>query len=99
MLREQAAHLAHIYAEAKKRGAGRIEAGAEAEAAWTEHASSQAILRRKFFEECTPGYLNNEGQLKANAARNAPYGGGPAAFIQIMRDWRMAGDLGGLELS
>jgi cyclohexanone monooxygenase len=99
MLREQAAHIAYVYAEAMKRGATRIEASAEAEASWTEHASSQAILRRKFFEECTPGYLNNEGQLKANAARNAPYGAGPAAYIRIMSDWREKGDLAGLELS
>ena len=99
MLREQAVHLAYIYAEARKRGASRVEASVEAENAWTEHAVSRAILRRKFFEECTPGYMNNEGQLKANAARNAPYGGGPAAYFQILDDWRSTGELEGMELS
>ena len=51
-----------------------------------------------FLEECTPGYYNNEGQLSERAAQNGFYGGGSVAFFKILREWRAAGELAGLEL-
>ena len=55
-------------------------------------------LGRKFLEECTPGYYNNEGRLSERAAQNGFSGGASIAFFQILRDWRAAGALAGLEL-
>jgi len=50
--------------------------------------------------ECTPGYYNNEGvQAGPNAIRNAGFGGGTLAFIDILRDWRKGDDLSGLEVT
>jgi len=96
MLRELARHAAYIVAEAEARGAAVVDVDPEAEAEWVAHAESKAILRKRFFEECTPGYYNDEGQVRANA-RNAPYGAGPGAFIRVLEAWREAGGLAGLK--
>ncbi len=44
------------------------------------------------------GYYNNEGTASETAGRNASYGGGSPAFLNILEDWRAKGDLEGLEL-
>ena len=98
MLNEQARHIAYIVAESTRRGASRVEVSEAAERAWVETVIASAVERAKFAEECTPGYYNNEGQPSALAARNAPYGKGPIAFVKILEDWRAAGSLEGLEL-
>jgi cyclohexanone monooxygenase len=99
MLDEQSRHAAYIIAEARERQATRVEVTAEAEAAWVQTVLDSAIFRAKFQEECTPGYYNNEGKPSPLAVRNGFFGGGPIRFVQIIEDWRAAGDLAGLELT
>ena len=98
MLNAQARHAAWIIGEAVQRQAQAVEATLEAEEAWVQTIIDSALMRQKFQEECTPGYYNNEGKPSALAARNGPYGKGSIAFIQLMEDWRAAGDLEGLDL-
>jgi len=98
MIDEQSRHLAYILAQAGERQATLIEATPEAEAEWVQAILNTAILRQKFFEECTPGYYNNEGQPSPAAVRNGSYGGGPIAFVKILEAWREEGGLKGLEL-
>jgi hypothetical protein len=62
------------------------------------HCEGKAILRKRFFEDCTPGYYNDEGVVRTNP-RNEPYGAGPAAFIKVLEDWRAEGRLRGLKLA
>jgi cyclohexanone monooxygenase len=57
-----------------------------------------ARLGQSFLEECTPGYYNNEGKPGERSGQNGFYGGGSVAFFQLLRDWRNAGELRGLEL-
>jgi cyclohexanone monooxygenase len=99
MIDEQSRHLAYILKEAGQRQATLIEATPDAEAAWVQEIMNTAILRQKFFEECTPGYYNNEGQPSPAAVRNSSYGGGPIAFVKILEAWREEGGLKGLELA
>ncbi len=99
MIDEQSRHLAYILAQAGERQATLIEAAPEAEAEWVQAILNTAILRQKFFEECTPGYYNNEGQPSPAAVRNGSYGGGPIAFVKILEAWREEGGLKGLELA
>ena len=99
MIDEQSRHLAYILKEAGQRQATLIEATPDAEAAWVQEIMNTAILRQKFFEECTPGYYNNEGQPSPAAVRNGSYGGGPIAFVKILEAWREEGGLKGLELA
>ncbi len=99
MIDEQSRHLAYILKQAGERQATVIEAEPEAEAEWVQAIMNTAIMRQKFFEECTPGYYNNEGQPSPAAVRNGSYGGGPIAFVKILEAWRAEGGLQGLELA
>ena len=54
--------------------------------------------RHTFLAECTPGYYNNEGRISDADARAAPYGAGQVEFIELLKAWREAGDMAGLEL-
>ena len=59
-----------------------------------------AMMTKDFFEACTPGYYNNEGHVSSTGGLlSAAYGGGSEAFFAIIRGWRDAGDLAGIELS
>jgi hypothetical protein len=98
MLNEQGKHAAYIIRRCLDEGVTRVEASAEAEAAWIQEVIDSAIQRQKFAEECTPGYYNNEGKPSPLAARNGPYGKGSVAFIQLIKDWREEGSMKGLEL-
>jgi len=97
-LSEQSTHAAHIIAEALGRQATRVEPTEAAEQQWTSEILEAVLDRRKFQEECTPGYYNGEGQLSPLAASYASYGKGSNAFFQILSDWRSEGSLAGLTL-
>ncbi len=98
MLSEQATHAAHIVGEAVARGIRSVEADPQAERAWVQTILDQGAARAKFLESCTPGYYNNEGKVSEGLARSFPYGAGPIAFINLMRQWRASGDMVGLEI-
>jgi cyclohexanone monooxygenase len=98
MLNEQSKHIAHIVKACLDRQVRVMEASQAAEDGWVETIKSTAILRQKFAEECTPGYYNNEGQPSPLAVQNGPYGKGSIAFMQLLEEWRAAGDFQGLEL-
>lgn len=99
MLDELAVHIAHIVSHAQQHGIKRVEATSEAEQDWTrtivDKGMNGAVLGG---ETCTPGYYNNEGKPNPLAAQAAPYGEGPIAFFEILRQWRAAGDFSGLQL-
>lgn len=95
---EQARHFAYVIHEAKKRGIRTLEPTKEAEDAWTDVIVEGTKLRGSFFQECTPGYYNNEGQPSMFAARNATFGHGSPAFLNILKGWRAENDLKGLDL-
>lgn len=98
-LDEQAKHLAHLLHTAIDRGAMRIEASQSAEDAWVQTIIDHAQINIEFLASCTPGYMNAEGQIRAEGAkRNGGYGDGPAAFFTLLEDWRNEGSLSGLEL-
>ena len=97
-LDEQSRHIAYVVSIAKDRGIRTIEVSQEAEDAWVETVIRKAQLRRKFFEECTPGYYNNEGKPGERSGQNGFYGGGSEEYFRLLREWRAGGDLPGLEL-
>ena len=97
-LAEQSQHAAHIIVEAVGRQKTRVEPTVEAVEAWTQEVLDAVLDRRKFLEECTPGYYNGEGQLNPLAASFSPYGKGSVAFFGILAEWRDEGSLRGLTL-
>ncbi len=98
MINEQSKHLAYVVKQAIDRQARVVEASQAAEDAWVQTVIDAAVFNKRFLEECTPGYYNNEGKPSERAIRNGPYGRGAIAFVELLEAWRAAGDLEGLEL-
>jgi cyclohexanone monooxygenase len=96
-LNEQAVHVTYMVTEARKRGHNVLEAAPEAENAYLDELQSLARLGRRFYEECTPGYYNSEGE-KGNKGGlfSDMYGGGPLMFFKVLEDWRASGNLPGI---
>ena len=99
MLDVQARHIAYILGRAEREGIARIEVTQAAEQGWVDEILRTAIERQAFLEECTPGYYNYEGDVKAMSIRNGAYGAGPAAYAKVLAGWREQGDMAGLTLT
>jgi cyclohexanone monooxygenase len=99
MLSEQSRHIAHIVRHALDRGLRTVEVAEVAETEWVETVIRLAVLAQDFLESCTPGYYNNEGKPGERSGQNGFYGGGSEEYFRLLREWRAAGDLPGLELT
>ena len=100
MLNEQSVHIAYLIGHAMNSNVNCVEASVAGEDGWVDTIRKMAVFNQRFLEECTPGYYNNEGKPgQGNSLLGSQYGGGPEAFFQILRDWREAGTLEGVELS
>jgi cyclohexanone monooxygenase len=99
LLNEQAIHLAYVIGHALENGIERIEVSEAAEAEWVATIIRLAGRGLEFFEECTPGYYNNEGKPGERSGQNGFYGGGPVEYFRILKDWRERGAMEGLELA
>jgi cation diffusion facilitator CzcD-associated flavoprotein CzcO len=98
-LSEQADHVSHILQAVRSRGAEVVEATQEAEDAWAQEIADKAVLAQSFYEECTPGYYNNEGIVTAATGPFlGQYGAGPVRFFRLLADWRADPGLPGLSL-
>jgi cation diffusion facilitator CzcD-associated flavoprotein CzcO len=98
-LNEQAKHVTYMLDEARRRDARTVEATAEGEQGWIDEMRDKSKFAVRFYEACTPGYYNNEGNLgNPNGFFAGMYGAGPLAFFHILEDWRAEGNLDGVEL-
>ncbi|SHL07823.1 cyclohexanone monooxygenase [Pseudonocardia thermophila] len=93
MLDEQALHVAALISRCLKDGVRSMEVRREAEEAWAATLQAKAVDRRKFEEECTPSYFNNEGELDRPTILSRGYGGGPLEYIAILDRWRNSDEL------
>ena len=98
MLSEQTLHIGHVVAQCLHKAIETVEPTEQAERDWVDTIVKLGESRRRFIESCTPGYYNNEGRLSDVEARSAPFGGGPIAFVKLLREWRDRGDFAGLEI-
>ena len=98
MLNEQSKHIAYIIRHAIDHDVRTVEVSEEAEGEWVATIIRLAVLAQQFLEDCTPGYYNNEGKPGERSGQNGFYGGGSVEFFRILREWRDAGGLHGLEL-
>jgi len=99
MLREGAEHVTWIIRDCLNGGVAALEPEAAAEQAWVEHCLSFAPLKRKYDQECTPSYYNNEGQPSDLSVRNGSYMGGSLAFMEVLKTWRDSGRFEGFALT
>jgi len=98
LLSEQSEHLAYIIARAREQGVRTVEVSEQAEQEWVDTIISLARLGLEFFEQCTPGYYNNEGKPGERSGQNGFYGGGPVQYFKLLEEWRADGSLPGLVL-
>ena len=99
----QAGHVAYTISELSRRGIQSANVSHEAEEQWI---SDQLDTRISGFvlggspDTCTPGYYNQEGTSKRyRDVRRETYSKGVGAYMKLLRDWREANALEGLELS
>ncbi|MDB5481313.1 MAG: putative monooxygenase [Caulobacteraceae bacterium] len=98
LLKEQAAHIAHVIGETEQRQGRTVEPTPEAEAEWVQTVRDTARLNLEFRQACTPGYYNGEGRAGADDGLFANlYGPGPVKFFELIRSWRDGG-MEGLEI-
>ena len=97
MFDDQAKHIAYIVAEAQKRGATEVEPTQEAQDEWVKTIRSLAVNNTAFLESCTPGYYNNEGDLKGGLTTQT-YTPGINAFNDLLAEWRSTGKMEGLDV-
>jgi cation diffusion facilitator CzcD-associated flavoprotein CzcO len=99
MLAEQADHIAYIISQVMQTESKTVEATAEAEQEWVDTIHRTALNTTRFQAECTPGYYNNEGQVRAvGGFTGGQYGGGPVEFFRLLNEWRAEGNLRGLAI-
>ena len=98
MFDEQARHISYIVAETVRRGVSTVEPSEAGQDDWVALIGSFKAGGVEFLQACTPGYYNNEGHPMSGNAFLGAYTPGINAFHQLLDDWRVAGDLSGLEL-
>ncbi|MEM8660721.1 MAG: NAD(P)/FAD-dependent oxidoreductase [Pseudomonadota bacterium] len=97
-LAEGANHVTHILQEAVNRDAKEVEVSEAAQDRFVEEFNTLIDpLHKDFFEACTPGYFNNEGDSDAVLVLDEVYGGGAHMFFQQLADWREEGSCAGVE--
>jgi len=84
----QANHAAAVIKDCLDRGLTRIDVTQEAEDDWRRTMKEKTPPIHAFLAECTPGYLNNEGDADQPALRTALYGGSVIEYVNILRAWR-----------
>src|SRR3546814_16389184 len=70
------------------RGASSFDVTQEAEDRWRSTMREKAPPIHEFLAECTPGYLNNEGNVDDSALRLTIYGGGSIEYANLLKAWR-----------
>lgn len=90
VLSMQAKHAASIIDRCKAKGAICSEVTSDAEDRWLERMTTKhAIDLTKYFLDCTPGFLNNEGNVEGKSTfLGGTYGGGPIEYEKIITAWR-----------
>ncbi|MFW0786994.1 NAD(P)/FAD-dependent oxidoreductase [Gordonia sp. CPCC 206044] len=96
---ERARHVAYILGEWSQRGGSLVEAEQDAEDAWVQTMQESTEMGKQFFVDCTPSYLDSEGDTNnPDSLLSAGYGGGPLAFFEILEKWRATGTLDGVTI-
>jgi len=98
-LNEQANQVTYMVRQAKERGCNVLEPTAAGEEGYVAEVRSLARMGRRFYEECTPGYYNSEGEAgNRGGFFSDMYGAGPLKFFDLLAAWRANGRMDGIEL-
>jgi cation diffusion facilitator CzcD-associated flavoprotein CzcO len=98
LLDVQARHVAWVIAWGLSHEAAKVEACAEAEAAWVKTVIQRSSASAERAKSCTPGYYNREGQANAKTRQGSFFFGSPTEYADILEAWRANGSLEGLDV-
>lgn len=88
----QAEHAAALVAGYLADGIDSAEVTPEAEDRWLAELEARHVDHQHFYEECTPGFLNNEGDFQDRPTFvGATYGAGPIEYERVLAAWRAEG--------
>ncbi|MDG2004638.1 MAG: NAD(P)/FAD-dependent oxidoreductase [Novosphingobium sp.] len=93
-LHVQAEQCARIMAHCRDEGITRMEVKPQAEQDWQTVISDSLTDHNQYFQDCTPGYYNREGETAP--IWNFFFGGGPIAYRDAVETWfdeRLAQDI------
>ena len=94
VLEIQATHAVEQIARCLAEGVAVQEVTEEAEARWSELMQRHHVDMSHFHEECTPGFLNNEGRFRDKPTFiGGAFGGGPLEYRRLTDEWRREGYL------
>ena len=91
VLEIQSKHAVEQIAQCLATGVTTSEVTEEAESRWAHLVHSYHVDMRRFAEECTPGFLNNEGKLEKPTFIGGAFGGGALEYRRITDEWRRSG--------
>lgn len=85
----QAEHAAELITRCLDDGIAAAEVTPQAEDRWLAELEAKHVDHEHFYEECTPGFLNNEGDFKDRPTFvGATYGAGPIEYQRVLAVWR-----------
>ncbi|MCB0994164.1 MAG: NAD(P)/FAD-dependent oxidoreductase [Acidimicrobiales bacterium] len=92
-----AKHTAGTIAHCLQNHFATVEPDVDAEEAWYQVIMSTVGSYGAYFADCTPGYLNNEGQPpESHGMRSGAYMASANEFKGVLEDWRADGTYAGL---
>lgn len=84
----QGEHAAHFVAQCLKENVRSVDVREEATLAWLDELERTKIDMSDFYQNCTPSYLNNEGDIETRPAMYQNlYHGGPIKYLDMMSRW------------
>ncbi|KAJ3341969.1 hypothetical protein HDU93_003790 [Gonapodya sp. JEL0774] len=87
IIQEQVTLIAGVLLQNLRENVKTMEASEKAVDAWVKECLRVAVMRKSFYEECTPGYYNLEGKVNDRLAQNFSYGAGPIAYAEMLHKW------------
>ena len=97
LLDEQAQHVTWIIRNCETRKLVTIQPSKEAEDDYVRLIDERGKMRQAYLADCTPGHLTNDGNVDIKFIRGTPYSQGGREFFLLLKDWRDAGDLRGMQ--
>lgn len=90
ILAMQATHSVDLIERCLSNNVRVLEVTTDAEARWLATMEERHVDHEHFYEECTPGFLNNEGDFRDRPTFvGGTFGGGPLEYERIITAWRL----------
>jgi cyclohexanone monooxygenase len=101
MTDEQAIHAAAVIKHMLQDRVKVMEVSQQAEDRWCAIIDAKSKVNLDYIRECTPSFLNAEGNLEElkKLIPTTVYGGGPFEYLELLQDWRQRSFREDLELT